>query len=131
MYYSNIRDSRHSWQKQNLVTIKGRRGHYDLVVCANCKMKGRRYGFETVEVAETYKVDNVYLCPKAPTEQKAKQVRVLYCMAQGRQFANLTPGSIHEVVTAPEPYKDDHKGLWVMGIGEPVKLLNGEFDIIN
>jgi len=127
MYQSNIKNSHHNWEKQNLVTKMSRRGGYDEMICSNCGMKGRRYGFETVEVSETYKLENVNLCPKAKLAEIPEKIRITYCTAQGKQFENLTPDSIHQIVTPPENYKNDHTGVWVMGIGEPVKVLPEEF----
>jgi|GEM_PF-2237788 len=34
------------------------------------------------------------------------------------------------LVTPPDGYKDDFKGVWVMGVGEPVKVLVGEYTIL-
>lgn len=42
-------------------------------------------------------------------------------------FANLDIGTIHDIIPTPK----NESGLWVMGVGEPVKLLQGEFRIIN
>lgn len=131
MHQSNIKSSQHNWSKKNLVTKMGRKGGYDEMVCSNCGMKGRRYGFETVEVAETYKLENVNLCPKAKPSTIPKKIKVVKCGAFGKQFENLIPESTHDVIEAPKPYKNDHTGVWVMGVGEPVKLLNGEFVQVN
>lgn len=127
MYQSNIETSQHDWEKQNLVTISRRGKMFDEMVCANCGMKGRRYGFESVEVSENYKFENVHLCPKAKPVEIPEKVRVTNCTALGKAFENLTPNSIHEIVTPPSGYKNDHTGVWVMGVGEPVKLLSNEF----
>jgi hypothetical protein len=127
MYQSNINTSQHDWDKKNLVTVSNRTGHYDEVQCKNCGMKGKRYGFEYVKVASTYKFENVTLCPNAKPVIISQKVKVTHCRASGPQFSNLTPNSIHEVVEPPHPYKNDHTGVWVMGIGEPVKLLTVEF----
>ncbi len=127
MYQSNIKTSQHVWEKKNLVTVNSRGRMFDEMVCKYCGMKGRRYGFENVEVRENYKIENVNLCPKAPKKEIAQKVKVTRCTAHGKAFANLLPDSIHEVVTPPDGYKNDHTGVWVMGIGEPVKLLANEF----
>lgn len=127
MIQSNIRTSQHDWEKKNLITINRRGKMFDEMVCKNCGMKGRRYGFESVEVSENYKIENVHLCPKAPKKEIPKRVKVILCTAHGKKFSNLTPHSEHEVVTPPDGYKNDHTGVWVMGVGEPVKLLTGEF----
>lgn len=131
MYQSNIKESRHDWEKKNLVTINRKGRMFDEMVCRNCGMKGRRYGFESVEVSEAYNPKNVDLCPKAPAVVPPKIVKVTMCQAQGKIFANLTPGSIHELVTPPDGYSHDHRGVWVMGVGEPVKLLKGEYEEVH
>lgn len=127
MNQSNIKTSQHVWEKQNLVTINRRGKMFDEMVCKNCKMKGRRFGFESVEVSGNYKFENVHLCPKAKSIELPEKVKVTRCRANGEVFSNITPDSIHEVVTPPQPYKNDHTGVWVMGVGEPVKLLTNEF----
>ena len=127
MYQSNIKTSQHKWGKKNLVTI-GRGGRmFDEMVCINCGMKGKRYGFDTVEVSENYKIDNVHFCPKSLPLELPKQVKVRQCNGVGKVFANLTPKSIHDIITPPIGYKNDHTGAWVMGVGEPVKLLPNEY----
>lgn len=129
MYQSNIRTSGHIWEKQNLVTI-GRGGRmYDEMICKNCGMKGKRYGFTSVEVSEKYKIENVQRCPNASQVIPGK-VKITRCTATGKAFDNLLPDTVHEVVTPPDGYKNDHTGVWVMGVGEPVKVLSNEFIIL-
>lgn len=127
MYNSNIRTSQHVWEKQNLVTINRQGRMFDEMVCKKCGMKGRRFGFESVEVSEKYKFESVHLCPKSEPIEIPRTVKVIHCTASGKVFSNLIPDSIHSVVTPPSPYKNDHTGVWVMGVGEPVKLLSNEF----
>lgn len=59
------------------------------------------------------------------------KIKITKCNAVGKIFSNLTPNSIHEITTAPKGYKSDKKGVWVMGIGEKVKVLNSEFELIS
>lgn len=127
MYQSNIKTSQHKWEKKNLVTVNSRGRMFDQMVCEYCGMNGRRYGFESVEVSENYKLENVHLCPKAPQKEIPQKIKVIRCVAYGKVFSNLLPNSEHEVINPPKPYKNDHSGVWVMGFGEPVKLLTGEF----
>ena len=127
MHQSNIKTSQHVWQKQNLITVCSKGRTFDKMVCEKCKMKGRRYGFEVVEVSESYKFENAHLCSKAEPIELPKQVRVSRCTAVGESFSNLTANSIHDIVLPPKGYKNDRTGVWVMGVGEPVKLLSGEF----
>lgn len=132
MYYVNVKESQHLFDKKNLVTISGRKGNYDEKVCKHCGIKGKQYALESIQISETYKRENVFLCPKAPKMVKPKyqQIKIIYCNAIGRVFGNLTPNSIHDVVPIPKGEKDDNRGVWVMGIGEPVKVLNNEFQIV-
>ena len=74
-----------------------------------------------------YKKENVHLCPKAPKKEIPLKIKVTRCTANGKAFSNLLPNSEHAVVTPPLGYRNDHTGVWVMGLGEPVKLLTGEF----
>jgi hypothetical protein len=127
MYQSFIKTSGHEWDKKNLVTITKNGRSYDEMVCKNCKMKGRRHGFTTVEVSETYKVADVHDCPKAKPIEVPEIVMVTRCTAQGKLFENLVPESVHDVVEPPTGEKNDRKGVWVMGVGGPVKLLVGEY----
>lgn len=127
MYTVSITQSRHNWEKQNLVTLKGRKGYYDTMVCSNCGMTGRRYNFEFIEIYDRYDFKKASLCPKVKPVDIPEKVKVTVCGAFGPAFKNLTPDSIHYVVTPPDGYLNDHTGVWVMGVGEPVKLLVGEF----
>lgn len=49
--------------------------------------------------------------------------------AYGPAFENLKPGAIVEPVKAPTGQKH-LSGIWVMGVGEPVRLLPGEFKLV-
>lgn len=101
---------------------------FDEMVCKNCGMKGKRFGFESVEVSERYKIESVNLCPKSAPVKIPTKITIKKCYANGKIFSNLTPGSVHEVVTPPLNYKNDHTGVWVMGLGEPVKVLASEYN---
>ena len=129
MHQSNIKTSQHDWDKLNLVTIVRGGKMFDEVVCKNCGMKGRRYGFYTVHVSESYSIDKVNLCPKSVQFNVPEKVQVTRCTANGGAFENLTPGSVHVVIEPPIGYKNDHTGVWVMGVGEPVRLLTNEFTV--
>ncbi len=63
-----------------------------------------------------------FVCPK--------KVKVTQCTAFGKIFDNLTPDSEHDVVKPIPGYKNDETGVWVQGVGEPVKLITGEFKVI-
>lgn len=123
----NIDSSGHKFDKINLVTLTDSFGMYDLVRCERCGVKGKRYGFDTVVFSSRYRPSIVEYCAK---QIKEKQIRITHCTATGKVFANLTPSSIHMVIPAPKGEHDDDKGVWVMGVGEPVKVLNREFEFV-
>lgn len=129
MYNVSIKKSLHSFEKKNLVTIssKGRKGGYDILECSKCGIQGKRYSLTTVEISEAYSKEKAFLCPNASAIKIPQKIKVIYCNAKGKAFSNLIPNSEHEVVSPPDGYKNDHTGVWVMGVGEPVKLLSEEF----
>lgn len=113
----------HDWEKQNVVTIGVKRG-YDLYKCRKCGVTGKSYRLGTISIRESY-VKKMLKC-RAKIEKKFTRIMVTDCKAVGSQFANLTPGSKHDIVPPP-PGQNNKRGEWVMGVGEPVLLLAGEF----
>jgi hypothetical protein len=130
MYHVNVKESQHEFDKKNLVTIAGRKGGYDNKVCKHCGIKGKQYALESIDIPETYNKKKAFLCPNAPKIEQPKKIKITYCNAMGRQFGNLEPGTVHDVVPAPKNEVEDTAGVWVMGIGEPVKVLNREFTVV-
>lgn len=128
MFHVNIKTSGHVWDKKNLVTIQQGKKTYDEVQCRHCGIKGKRYNFTHVTVDGRYSKKNVYQCPKQPAFVVPEKITIKFCEAVGRQFANLTPGSVHEVIDPPMGYSNDRTGVWVMGAGEPVKVLREEYE---
>lgn len=112
----------HRWIKKNPVTLKDRNGLYDLLKCEFCGIEGKRYSLYTIQVYDRY-AKKIDCCSKAP---RGKQIKVIRTTAFGPAFANIVPGSVHDVVDAPAGENSD-RGVWVMGCGEPVFLLFGEF----
>ena len=130
MYYLNIKEGGHTWKKLNLVTQRDHKGMFDLYKCSSCGLKGKSYQIGKIELKGSYSRARVEVCGGGKEVLPCK-VKVTYCTAHGERFSNLTPNSIHKVIDPPEGEKNDYKGVWVMGIGEPVKLLNNEFIAIN
>ncbi len=120
----------HQFEKSNLITKKDKTGFYDNHQCTLCGMKGKRYGLnEYLHLSYNYSSDKIEQCPKGSSGQP-KRIKIIRCNGYGEAFKNLIPNSEHEVIKPPVSYKDDHKGEWIMGNGEPVKVLNNEFEII-
>ena len=72
--------------------------------------------------------DDFIINIKKEPKKTNKKIMITYCNAFGKQFENLTPNSVHEVIEAPERYKKSKvEGVWVMGVGEPVKVLEEEY----
>lgn len=122
-----LKTTNHIFEKQNLVTIKDRKGGHDVMKCKSCGMKGKRYDLEHVTVGNNYSFKNANNCPKAPKIQNTStHIKILQCGAFGKQFANLVPDSEHEIINPPKG-ENDIGGVWVMGVNEPVKVITGEF----
>lgn len=110
----------HKWEKINHVTQKDRNGLYDLMRCSKCGIMGKRYSLDSICIYERY-------INKMRCSVNAQYMKILHCRAFGHQFENLTDGSIHEIIAPPDGQNND-RGVWVMGVGEPVLVLFGEFD---
>ena len=121
----------HDFTKVNLVTISKNKRTYDEYKCRKCGLVGRRYGLtETILLVGNPSNNKITNC----TEEKrgsdywlGNRVKVTKCTAQGPAFANCTPDSVHNIVSPPAGYTNGADGMWVQGVGEPVKLLYTEF----
>ena len=127
----------HPFHKINLVTkFDSKRRSYDEYKCEKCGIEGKRFGLsEYITITKNYSDELINNCIYLPKEKKTdeflgKLIRITPCNVNNPQFKNLTPGSIHRIVMPPENYINGDKGVWVMGIGEPVKVLNQEFNFI-
>jgi transcription elongation factor Elf1 len=125
-YNIKLSEGGHSWEKQNLVTVVSKKGSHDVLKCKHCGIEGKTTSLWTIRLKGSYSSDKVYNCSNNKT---AVKIQITQCHAFGQSFRNLIPGSIHDVIAPPEDYKND-KGTWVMGVGEPVKVLPNEFKII-
>lgn len=127
MYYVDDKSSEHGWEKENLVTITDSSGHYDSVVCKYCGIKGRKYNLNYTTISEVYNQNKAFHCPNVPDQEIPNRIKITFCTAQGAQFANALPNSEHDTIPTPEGEKKDNKGVWIMGVGEPIKILNNEY----
>ena len=112
----------HQFVKENTVTRKNRKGLYDLYRCSCCGLEGKSYLLGTIDVYEKDK--NKLNC--CINRLDKKYIQITLCTACGPQFKNLLPASKHTIISPPEGY-DRKRGEWVMGVGEPVLVLFGEF----
>lgn len=123
----------HNFSKVNLVTIIKGRKNYDILKCSKCGVEGKRFGFsEELTISNKYPNSQIQFCTKDPQEIKNKFVdkfiKITNCIATGNQFQNLKPSSIHKIVIPPEDHMNGDRGVWVQGIGEPVKILFNEYN---
>jgi hypothetical protein len=122
----------HDFIKQNLVTIMDKSGLYDIYKCSNCGLTGKCHGLgQYVEVDGRTSEQKIKFCNKKPNEAEEQNVGrtivITFCNAQGKIFSNLTPNSEHVVIATPSGEEIKDNGVWVTGVGEPVKVLNNEF----
>lgn len=133
MYTIYLNDTPHEFEKQNIVTITTVKGSHDVLKCSLCGIQGKTTSLSTVGMKGSYsknKIENCIKTKKNSQEAEGKKIQITKCNAFGKHFMNLTPGSEHSVVKCPEEYTEDSKSIWVMGVGEPVKILNNEFNYI-
>lgn len=119
----------HKWRKKNLMTIFKGRKHFDILRCEVCGIEGKTNSIATISIKETYNRNKVYNC--TGKHEIAKKIKIIKCTAYGETFANLIPNSTHDVIEAPNGYSNDTMGVWVQGVGEPVKVLSYEYEEIN
>lgn len=111
-------------KKQTLLPQRDRRGFFDSYRCKHCGLEGKARSLSVISVRYNKKCTNVRL------EIKIERIKIIRCSAFGEIFSNLVPESEHDVIDPPDPYKPDRQGVWVMGNGQPVKVLSNEFEII-
>lgn len=121
----DMKKTNHIWIKENLVTICSGKEVYDIFKCSLCGIKGKSIKLGTIKLDGRLK--NPDDCKKAGIPKK---IKIKECTAMGKQFRNLKPGSVHKIIESPqkEKFPNGKKGgVWVMGIGEPVRVLRGEY----
>lgn len=115
----------HKWDKQNLTTICKGKVSYDIYKCSVCGITSKSYRFGLITVCEK-DISKLAKC-KCRNCISKRRIKITDCRAYGGQFKNITPGSVHEIVTPPDG-KGNKRGEWVMGVSEPVLILAGEYD---
>lgn len=129
----SLRSSVHNFDKQNLVTQKTGGRMYDTLRCKKCGITGKRYGLdEYIKVPTNTSDKKIIHCDgKIIDAHLGKWVEVIVCGAAGPQWGNLKSGSVHQVVVPPDGYYNGDRGVWVQGVGEPVKMLFDEFKVVS
>lgn len=120
----DIKAGGHVWEKQNMVTISKKRRHYDQMKCSVCGLQGKVYSLGQIDI-QVRSAKKGFACKayKAPIK-----IQITICRAVGDRFSNLTPGSEHAIIEPPHGYRNDGTGVWVQGVGEPVKVLPEEYE---
>lgn len=136
----NLKDNHHNWKKKNMVTLSSSKGSYDEFQCSKCGISGKCYDLIHIVIeTKKFSIENIQNCDFENTYANGNpivlvpiktKIKITKCTATGKIFGNCIDGSEHITVNAPLPYKNDEKGVWIKGIGEPVKLLNNEFIVI-
>lgn len=119
----------HDFHKENLVTMKG---GYDIMKCRLCGIKGKRRGVNPhITVPNNTSENLIKFCDGSILKNDGfvgNFIQVTKCTISNPVFDNLTPNSIHQIVQPPKDYFNGDRGVWVQGIGEPVKLLFDEYN---
>ena len=88
---------------------------------------------ETKSYLNKIKQDNEYR-NSAKGRKTGRKIKILACTAFGSAFENLPIGEIVDEIDMSASDANLYQGVWVMGNGEPIKLINSadidEFEII-
>jgi len=115
MKHLGIEEGGHVFGKVNLVTTK--RGE-DVYKCKNenCGIIGRRKTLGgQLAIPNRYK-KKIFDCPGRSEESIVGKIKITLCTADSEMFKNMT--------------ETNARGLWVMGVGEPVKILHSEYETV-
>lgn len=120
-------DSGHDFHKKNLTSLKG---GVDKYVCKKCGLtaKSTFLGAPLVSTGK-HSAEKVRKCPFAHDKRhqdKPKKVRIKAITGHNPAFENLTPDSEHAVIQNSFSASE----VWVMGVGELVRLLPHEYTVI-
>ena len=127
----NVPIDSHDFEKVSLFTMyKGRRA-YDVYKCKCCGLQGRRYG-----VAEeiTVKRDKILCAYAKGLRDKVKKCeQVIITDDYPCNSFGFIKGIKYDRVPCPEDQREKFADdVWVFSDerGEPVRLLNGEFSVV-
>jgi hypothetical protein len=124
----SLENTPHDFDKVNTITKKDSRGHYDQLRCKKCGIEVRRYGIGSISLT-VVKLSKNECIAEIPDQDMyiGKAIQITHCTAMGGAFSNLIPGSKHLIIPAQHSHYNSATGVWVMGKGEPVKVLSNEF----
>ncbi len=117
----NLNETSHRFEKQNIVNKRDKNGIFDEYKCNVCGLTGKSYvlGILNVRTGKPCKIP-----------YKPQRIRIKRFIPCGVCAEDLTVGSEHETVAPPKDRKDRSE-IWVQGNGEILRLVYGEYDIIN
>ncbi len=127
MIRQSLETGHHEWDKLNTVTQKYGNKHYDIYKCKNCGIEGKSYQIGEIYLPNRFKKKSSS-CP-CVQQRKHTKLRVLCCTAFFPEFDNIIQGCILDILPPP-PGEDNKLGEWVMGVSQPVLLLEGEFEYV-
>ena len=128
----SLKNTIHNFEKINLVSRDN--GCSDQYVCKDCGLKGERKVLVGDMISVSGPKDKIEKCNGKKLGKSnslvGRKVRVTNFTGFGSAFGNIVNGSIHEIVETPSN-PGTKPGVWVMGIGEPVKLLDFEYEFVD
>jgi len=135
IYKIDLNKTSHEFEKEQLIVKSDSSGTYVVYKCKRCGLGARKYKDSDLLIVRSRKKltdEQLLRCSKEIISIPAKRIRVLHKPnIANPAFDNLIVGSEHECIPPPPGQPNRLPGVWVNGIGEPVKLLNGEFEWID
>ena len=127
MIRQSIETGHHEWEKQNIVTRKYGKKLYDIYRCKNCGIEGKSYQIGTISIQNRF-YKKAPCCPY--TTEKAYKVESFMLYRLSHQSLITSLKVVFLTFSLPPPGEDNKLGEWVMGVSQPVLLLDGEFEYI-
>lgn len=140
--HSENDDSKHEWEKENLITLMDKNGGYDILYCKKCGSKGtvRTRTIIEFETNSLKQIQAFLNCSKyvetislddEPYDAGNTIILGRLNFSNVTEMQILTVGSEHKIVDPPKEYKkkypNSETSVWVMGVTEKVRVLQGEF----
>lgn len=59
-----------------------------------------------------------------------RKVKVIYCWSASPVYSNLKPNTIHTIIPASPGSRNNNSGVWVKGVGDVARLIEGEYKFV-
>jgi hypothetical protein len=124
--------SMHNFVLQSEKPKRSPNGNFNTYRCSNCGIEGKQYTDEkaVIIVSKNYPAKMISNCPIEPKEFVGLKIKITEVWSLGSQWNNIKKDTIHMIVPSPQGKINGDRGVWVKGVGEPVKIFFDEFEFV-